>query len=315
MREEWGSECHMDTQIRTPHADRALAALATRQYGVVGRDQAIAAGLTATMIQRRVASGHLAPLHRGVYAVGHWQLRREGFWLAAVLAAGPNAALSHRSAAALHGLLPTDAQIDVSTPRDRRVAGIRVHARRALDAPDLTTVDAIPTTTVARTLLDLASVVRKDRLAKAISEAERQNAFDLKALEAAMARARGRHGCGHRTLRKALEAVRAHGPVLTRSELEDRFLALLDAHRIERPRVNAVLHGLEVDALWPGAKLVVELDGYAYHRHREAFQRDRTRTNDLQAAGYRVLRFTYEDVVARPEEVARRVARLLSPAP
>jgi very-short-patch-repair endonuclease len=229
---------------------------------------------------------------------------------------GPNAALSHRDAAALHGLrLSNGALIDVSTSAARKGGvGVRAHARVTLDLADITTVDAIPVTTVARTLVDLAGIVPPDNLAKTLSEAERLGKLDVRALDAALKRTRGRHGQGHQALSAALAELVHHGPRLTRSELEDRFVALLDAHSLPSPHMNARIEGVEVDALWPAEGVVVELDGYAFHRGARSFQRDREKTNDLLLAGYVVLRFTYEDVVRRPAATAERVARALSRA-
>jgi very-short-patch-repair endonuclease len=294
--------------------DELIARLAAAQHGVVARRQLAAIGVTRSMIETRVGRGLLVPLHRGVYAVGHRRLRREGFWLAAVLAAGPGAALSHRDAAALHGLrLSNRSRIDVTTsrPNVRGTASITVHRTAELDPADLTTIDAIPVTSVARTLVDLA-VIAADHLAAALSEAERQHRLDVVALEAAMARTRNRPGPGHAAIHRALAEHRRCGAQLTRSELERRFLALLDRQRIATPMTNARVAGHEVDAVWPAHKLVVELDGYAFHHDRRAFQRDRTKANDLTAAGFRVLRFTHDDVLRRPAEIAAQLRAVLA---
>jgi predicted transcriptional regulator of viral defense system len=141
------------------HPDEVLRTLAARQHGVVARRQLLAAGLTSKMIERRAAGRQLVALHRGVYAVGHDRLRREGWWMAAVLAAGPGARLSHRDAAALHGFRPPGDHVrwEVTTPgRASSTRTIRVYGTVALDAEDVTSVDGIPVTSVARTLVDLA---------------------------------------------------------------------------------------------------------------------------------------------------------------
>ncbi len=319
MTEEQGLGTAIRTQIPAPHSDQVLAAIAAAQHGVASREQLAGMGLTPSLLKRRVASGHLVPLHRGVYAVGHAQLRREGHWLAAVLAVGPEAALSHRDAAALHCLRASrGSRIDVSTSADRRAAAgpIRIHGQRALAARDVTVVDAIPVTTVARTLVDLAGVVPRQTLSKALSEAERLNVLDVRAIEDVLSRVRGRRGPGIARLRATLETHAALGATLTRSELEDRFVALLDAHHIPRPRLNAWIAaaGVEVDALWPTERLAVELDGYAHHSHRRAFERDREKANALVDLGYRVLRFTHRHVVHEPDATARRVKRALYPS-
>lgn len=264
------------------------------------------------MIGEGVRRGRLVKLHRGVYAVGHARLRREGHWLAAVLAVGPQGVLSHRDAAGLHALRPANhSRIDVTTLSDRRaVPGIRVHRTRSLDAPDITTVQCIPVTTVARTLVDLAGTVPPDHLAKAIKEADRQHRFDLTAVEAALQRTRGRRGPGHRALREAIEEHAALGLDATRSSLEDAFLRLLRDAGLPKPATNADVEGLEVDAVWRKQRIAAELDGWASHHTRHAFQQDRERDATLTAAGWRVVRFTHHDVIRRPDHVLNTLRRL-----
>jgi very-short-patch-repair endonuclease len=233
---------------------------------------------------------------------------------------GPGAVLSHRDAATLHEIRYSNGtRVDVSTARERRGQdGIRIYRRRILAADDVTTVDAIPVTTVARTLLDLAEVLPKAQLSKALDEAERLGKLDVWALDETLERTRGRRGPAHANLRAALAEQAALGATLTRSELEDRFVALLDAHRIPRPRMNAWLGGMEVDALWPEQRLVVELDGYAFHHGRRVFHHDREKANTLVERGYRVLRFTHRHVTRDGARVAERLGRLLAgatPAP
>jgi len=295
----------------------SAVALVEVQHGVVSRQQLLAAAVTSSMIKSRVADGTFIRLHPGVYAVGHRQLRTEGRWLAAVLACGPGAALSHREAAALHGLRPSDRRrIDVTTSRrlrDRR-PGIEIHHTTALDGEDVATAHGIPVTTVARTLVDLADVVSRDSLAKALREAEHLRIVDLRDLEAAMYRTRHRPGRGHAALKAALAEHRRRGTQLTRSVLEDRFLALCERHRLPRPRMNFHIGADEVDACWPDHRLVVELDGWARHRDRQAFQRDRTKSNELLQAGWRVLRFTHDDVVRRAAQTAAAINTLLADA-
>jgi very-short-patch-repair endonuclease/predicted transcriptional regulator of viral defense system len=297
------------------HPDRALGELAARQHGVVARRQLEVAGVTLSMLKSRLASGQLVRLHRGVYAVGHDRLRREGWWMAAVLAVGPGALLSHRDAAALHGLRPPGdhARWEVTTTgRGSSTRTIRVLRTVALDAGDVACIDGIPVTSVARTLVDLAGSVPRSQLAKALDEAERRRVFDLPAIEHAMATTARRRGQGHAELRAALARLAAIGAHVTRSELEDRFVALLDAHDLPRPATNVDVEGMEVDACWRTQRLVVELDGWGAHATRRAFQQDRDRGNDLELAGWRLLRFTWADVTRRADDTAGRVARALA---
>jgi len=318
MHEHTRSATQEAMQPSAPHSNQVVAALAARQHGVVGRRQLLAIGLTPAMVDGRVARGWLIPLHRGVYAVGHRHLRREGHLLAAVLAVGPGTVLSHRSAAALHGIRPsTRPAVDVATPRQGRRGrpGIDVHVTTVLGRGDVTVVDGVPVTTVARTLVDLASVVPADHLAKALDTAERLRILDLRSLRAALRRTRGRRGGGHAALAAALAEHVALGTTLTRSELEARFGRLVRDHALPQPRTNVHVEGIEVDALWPEQRLVVELDGWRYHRTERAFERDRERSNLLVVAGYRVARFTHDDLVRRSDRTAQIIGDLLDTPP
>jgi predicted transcriptional regulator of viral defense system len=201
----------------------ALTELANSQHGVVARRQLGALGLSATMVRDRIERGLLRRLHRGVYAVGHRRLTTNGHALAAVLAIGPGAVLSHRDAARLHDLRPGNhRQTDVTTTRRgcQSTDSIRVHRTTVLTPADVTTVNGIPVTSVARTLVDLAGVVPLDHLAKAVNEAERLRIFDLSALEAAMGRTQQRTGGGHRAIAAALARYRERRLELTRIETE-----------------------------------------------------------------------------------------------
>lgn len=294
-----------------------VAALVDRQYGAVSRRQLLALGVTASMVETRLRRGTLVQLHRGVYAVGHRRLRREGQRVAALLACGPGAALSHREAAALHGLGSSGSdRIDVTATRRvrRPPPGVEVHHRVVLEERDVERIDGMPVTTVARTLVDLAGVVPSEQLAKALREAEHLRTIDMTQLRDAMQRTRTRKGPGHARLTAVLAEHRRRGLQLTRSDLEDRFVALLDAHGLPLPRTNFHVAGQEVDAAWPAALLAVELDGWARHKDRYAFQRDREKGNALTRAGWRLLRFTHDDVVRRPAETAADVRRMLADA-
>lgn len=259
----------------------------------MSRGRLLAAGVTAKTIEARVARGLLISLHRGVYAVGHRRLRREGYWLAAVLAIGPGAVLSHRQAAGLHGFRPANAPIiDVTTEADRRgVPGVRVHRTRTLDPTDVTEVDGIPVTTASRTLVDLAGMVAEDHLAKALREANRLQLLDVRGIERVLARTAHRTGKGHERMREALARYATIAHADTRSTLEDDFLRLIHQAHLPPPQTNVPLCGLKVDALWANERVVVELDGLAYHLNRHAFQTDRERDRKLTLAGYKVLRY------------------------
>jgi very-short-patch-repair endonuclease/predicted transcriptional regulator of viral defense system len=298
----------MRAQTVTPPS--ALADLATSQHGVVARGQLRALGFSESAIGRFVAGGRLLRLHRGVYAVGHTALTRDGRWMAAVLAAGPGAVLSHASAAALWELRPTTGRPHVTVPRAGaapRLHGVTVHrARRAIEA---TAHHGIPVTTPARTLADLAEVAPRRALEKALEQAEALRILDVSALDALAAARPGRRGP---TLAARLAHAHDLTATLTRSELEDAFLRLCARHGLPRPQVNARVEGLEVDFSWPAHRLVVEVDGFRHHGTRAAFERDRARDVALTAGGWRVVRFTDRHVKGEPATVAASLARLLS---
>lgn len=272
------------------HADREreIPDLADRQHGVVATWQLIRFGFTHDDIRYRARTGRLHRKHRGVYAVGHGKLTPNGHRMAAVLAYGPDAVLSHRSAAAQWGIGPGSWKIDVTTPRSRRSRqGIRCHTA-ALHPEDIATRNGIPLTSVARTILELASVLSQHGLTRLIEDAERAELIDLRALERAIARRPRAKGI--RRLGAVLETYR--GAADTRSQLERDFRALIVAAGLPEPQYNVVVAGLTVDVYWPEWKLVVELDGRRYHTSPHQFETDRLRDATLQKAGLRVLRVT-----------------------
>ncbi len=289
--------------------------LAARQHGVVGVRQLYELGLSDDWVASRVSEGWLHRVHRGVYAVGNPRLSARGHWMAAVVACGPSALLSHRSAAALWGLvkpniaLPAEeTHVSVTARGNRSRAGIALHRRELTDA-DRTEREGIPVTGVELTLLDLGTDVRGRPLERAIDEAVHRGLLTESAIELALDRFAGRRGAG--ALRTALD-LRGGVSTRTRSELEERFLALCRSHHLPQPVFNAPLHGLTVDCLWAEARLVVELDGQRSHATRRAFQADRDRDSLLAVHGYVTLRFTWHDVTQRPAVVAHRLRQVLA---
>jgi Transcriptional regulator, AbiEi antitoxin/Protein of unknown function (DUF559)/AbiEi antitoxin C-terminal domain len=286
-----------------------LARLAQRQYGVITREQLLALGIGPHGIAERLRTGRLHRLHRGVYAVGHIVLKPEGHRLAAVLACGEGAVVSHVSAAAHWGIRQSAAAvIDVTVPTSagrRRRPGLRVHRSARLGPDDVSVHEGIPTTTVARTLVDLADVLPPQSLKRAIDEADYQRLLDMTALLAAVQRTPGRRGT------RVLELATAPSE-LTRSDLEQRFLEILERHGLPRPLVNATIEGYEVDFAWPEQKLIVELDGFAAHGRRSAFERDRLRDRRLARAGYGTLRLTDRMVRYDEEAIVADLAAFLS---
>jgi very-short-patch-repair endonuclease len=291
--------------METENAQPGLVELARRQWGVVTREQLMQSGLRTRGISDWVRSGRLVRLHRGIYAYGHDRLRVEGRWLAAVLACGPGAVLSHGSGAGLWEIRQSNsAFVDVTVPsragRIRR-KGIRVHRSGRLTSEEVTMRSGIPVTTVARTLLDLADVLDGQALRRAVTEAEYRGRFDLTSLNAVVEANPGRRG------RRVLEAAGARRH-RTRSPLEDRFLRFMERYGVEDPRTNAWIEGHEVDFVWTRAGLVVELDGVAAHTTRAALNADRLRDRRLWRAGLRTIRLTSE-ALEDPEAVLADLAQ------
>ncbi len=252
-------------------------------------------------------------VHQGVYAVGHRALSREGRWMAAVLAAGPGSALSHHSAAALWGIRDTArADADVVSARRVRRPGFTPHRAR-VPRDELTLALRIPVTTVARTLLDLAAVLSSTQLEHAINAAEVRRLGDSPSLDALLHRYPGRRGVAEI---KAIIRGRDLGATGTRSELEDRFIAFLESAALPRPQTNASLEAaglwLEVDCLWRIPRLIVELDGYAFHGSADAYEHDRARDRALSVAGWRVVRVTWRQLHDDPGALAADLRRLLT---
>src|SRR4051812_41063635 len=303
-----------EAQLVTTPVDRAIAALAARQYGLVTRAQLRALGLGDTAIGKRAAAGRLHRVHRGVYAVGHRVLPARGAWMAATLACGDGAVLSHAAAGALWELRPSDGvvvDVTVLAAGGRRRPGLRVHRDPALARDEVTRRHGIPVTTVARTLLDLAATLPPRALHRAIEEAAIARRLDLPVLDALVTRHAGHHRAAK--LRAALDAPRP-GATLPRSELEERSLALCATHGLPSPAVNRVVAGLEVDFVFAPLRLVVETDGWRFHGTRAAFERDRARDATLTRAGYRTLRLTHRQLVTEPSGVAATVAAALAAA-
>ena len=302
-------ECALDPvirgELRTRPVDELIAALAERQHGMVARRQLVALGVGSRATDHRLKCGRLHPVHRGVCAVGHRVITQRGRWMAAVLASGSGGVLSHRSAAALWGIRPTSrTSVDVTTPR-RLHARPGLHPHRAvLPTDEMTVHDGIPTSTPARTLLDLAGVVPGQALERALDEAE---ILRLPGPQPLLERYPRRRGAAN--LRLLLLTSRS--PTPTRTVLEDRFHTFVDHHRLPRPETNTLVDVYEVDAVWRDARLIVELDGFATHGTRRAFERDRERDRRLAAAGWCVIRLTWRQL-AGGEALAYELRELLT---
>jgi very-short-patch-repair endonuclease len=268
-------------------------------------------GLEPGAIDRRVQAQRLHVIHRGVYAVGHTRLCREGRWLAAVLACGEGAVLSHRSAAALWGIRPYRGRIEVIAEHAHRRQGSPFVARRSsLEPGERTEHGNVPCTTVERTLIDLATVVKPHQIDRALREAEFLRIVDFDELRRMLDDCPRKRGTAN--LRKAVNRADeslAH----TRSDLEDRFRALVLDANLPTPQYNATLElselTIQADVVWRDHKVIVELDGYGAHITRDQFRADRARDRAAQLEGWRVLRYTWADIDRR---AARQLERLLN---
>jgi predicted transcriptional regulator of viral defense system len=304
---------HGMRELEPTPPDVAVAELAVAQWGVVSAAQLHALGVGRSGVTRRLQRGRLRRVHRGVYAVGGAVLPREGRLLAAVMACGPGAVLSHLSAAVHWNLLNYDApQPHVTAPATRSGApGIRLHRTRSLDAQDTTSHHGIPITTVHRMLLDIAADVPARDLERALAQAERLELYDHRAIEGVIERSNGQRGT------KRLAQAIADDPQFTRSELEARMRRLARKLGLPKPEFNATLDapdhpGIEVDCYFRAHRLVVETDGWDTHRTRQAFEADRAKDAALTAAGYTVVRFTWRQLRYDPETVAARLEAILA---
>ncbi len=299
----------MRHQDRT--AERELARLASRSHGVVTRAQAIAAGITVSEIRHRLASGALLREHRGVYRVGHRAPSIEARYLAAVWACGPEALLIGRAAGHVLGILKGPAPApEVLTQTQRRVPGVITRRSRGTDRRRGMTWRAIPVTTVAETIVDLAAVLASDELARVCHEAGVRHGTTPRQVEAVLVRRPGRPGA--RRLRTVL-----HGDELvTLSKLERRFLQVLEREGLELPQqTNRPAGGRRVDCRWPARRLTIEVDGYRYHHSRHAWEQDRRREREARARGDEFRRFTYGDVFEQPALMLAELRALLPNAP
>jgi very-short-patch-repair endonuclease len=271
--------------------DRVIANMAARQHGVVSGAQLKTAGIDKDGISRRLRAGRIHRIHRSVYAVGHRRLTFEGRCMAAVMALGDGAVVSHQSAAALWGLLkPSSGPIHITLPGGggrRKRRGITIHRSHSLIAGVSIRRNGIAVTKATRTLRDLHR-----KASQPVYRAAVRRALDKRLISSAQ-------------LRSEEE--------LTRSDLEKLMLRLCRRHRLPQPEVNARVGPYEVDFLWRDQKVIVETDSWRHHGDRAAFEADRARDARLESLGYRVLRFTWRQVGDDPRTVAEVLRRLLDP--
>ena len=301
--------------LRARGRDHVIAAIADEQYGVVSYAQLIDAGIGPSAIHTRVRRHQLHRLHRGVYAVGHTALVPLAREMAALLACGRCAVISHLSAGVLWRILEllegAAPPVDVTVPRGaaRARPGLTVHRTRDLGRDEVRMMQGIALTSPARTLLDLAEVLTGRELEAAYGEAIVRRLTSEAALRRLIGARPGRRGAA--PLQSLLD--RQAGPSLTRSQAEERFLALVRQAGFPHPEVNVRLGGHLVDFLWRDERLVVEVDGYRFHSSRAAFERDRLRDAALEEAGLWVIRVTWRQLTEQPYALVARLARALRP--
>lgn len=291
--------------------EAAVARLASVRQGMVTTRQLMDAGFGRNAITRRVAGGWLIRRHTGVYQLGV-HAGPYGDEMAALLACGSGAVLCRWASTAVFDLCARgDQPVDVMVPVDfaGHPVGVRRHCSRRLPPGDVVERYGMPVTTPARTLLDLAATTPRRQLERLVEEAQVKRLASYGELLAVVERGSGRRGVGK--LRDIVALLDA--PSFTRSEAERRLLDLVRAAGLPAPRTNVCVVGVEVDALWPERRLVVEVDGYAFHGTRAAFERDRRRDARLLVAGYRVIRLTWRQLTREPRQVIGLLTAALAP--
>lgn len=304
----------IDGLRRSRGADAEVGELARRQHGVVGRRQLLAMGIGEDAIDRRLALGRLYRIQDGVYAVGSRLIPKEGWWMAAVLASGSTAVLSHHSAAALWGLRSyTERAVEVTSPSKSTSSKLVRRHHKALPADEVTVKEGIPVTTVPRTIFDLAATEPFDVVKSLLREAEFRELHDRLSLWDLIERYPGRRGI--RKVRTGLEGLKDEPVDERKSRLEERFDPFLRKHRLPRPRFNHWItvggKRFQVDCHWPGTNKIVELDGWQGHKTRTAFREDRARDRILTVHGYSVTHITWNQLDDEPEAIASDLRVLL----
>jgi very-short-patch-repair endonuclease len=291
-----------------------LAEIAGRQHGIVARSQVEGLGLSGNSIDRWVRVGRLHRLHPGVYAVGHSAITGRGRSMAAVLASGEGAVLSHQTASALWGIWGSGTGVvHVTVPRKTRSQGSISRHFGVLPTDEVTVRDGIPVTSAARAVLDLAGDKGEAAAETALREMEYLGIYGNVSLPALLERYPRHRGAG--IVRVCLERLSDDPGGRIRSTLEESFLPFLDQHRIPRPRLNPWLsvgeHRFQVDCLWPEARLIGELDGFASHGTKRAFGDDKARDRRLLTASFRVVRITPAQLRSEPLAIAADLGALL----
>jgi uncharacterized protein DUF559/putative AbiEi antitoxin of type IV toxin-antitoxin system/transcriptional regulator with AbiEi antitoxin domain of type IV toxin-antitoxin system len=295
-----------------PPLGKRIGALLRRQHGVVSRAQLLALGFSVEAIKTWIRNGVLVRVERAVYALGHEKLTDEGRWMAALLARGPEAVLSHRTAGMHWGIWRRGSPlIELSVPRrnaPKSRGRVTVHRCAALTGQDTTRKGNIPITRPARTALDIAETATTRETERTVDEIERLRLCSVNQLRDVIERSPGRIGAAN--LAAVLDDHEA-GTTASANDFEELFLALCREYGSPQPEVNVWLGPYKVDFIWREARVIVETDGRETHLTRKAFEADRARDADLTTAGWRVLRFTWRQLTREPEWVAETLLKVL----
>jgi hypothetical protein len=296
--------------VRDRDATATIRALAEAQHGVVSTRQILESGIGEDTLRSRWEGRLLIPLFQGVFALGHQRLTSEGRWMAAVLACGPGAFLSHFSAGHLWNMCGSYGPVEVlRRSGGARHKGVRLHQTRRLEPYEATVERGIPVTSVERTLLDLAARMDTKQTERTLVQAYKSGRLSWSALDRVLCRRKGRKGAGR--LRRI--AAEIDPRVLeTRSVNEIDFLTLWRETRLPLPAVNVLVEGHLVDFLWPRQKVVVETDSWGHHGDRPTFESDHQTDVDLVSAGYDVHRATYKMLERNPDRFLQNVRRALA---
>ncbi|MGK2933093.1 MAG: DUF559 domain-containing protein [Solirubrobacterales bacterium] len=300
---------------------RTAIELANRQRGIVTRRQLLQRGLPARTIANAVERLNLFPVFDGVYLVGRPHLSQEALLRASLFAAGEGAVLARRTAASLWGILDHRNPIEVfrsgrgGVQRARlRVSGqswwprLVVSRSKALTPADGSSIRGLAVTSAERTLLDCAALLLEERFRWAFLEADRLDLLKDSKLSELARLTQGRKGGGQF---RAMVLRRLPDIGQTRSLLEAIVLDLVHTGAIPQPEINRKTHAYRPDFRWVTRMVLVEADGYEFHRGREAFENDILRANRLRAEGWTVLRLTWRMVTERPDEVALMIRRAI----
>lgn len=288
--------------------DLAIAHIAGGQHGNITLEQLVAHGLSRGQIAYRIKIGRLHAVFRGVYSVGRPPKTAHEYAMAAVLACGEGAALSHHSALALWGLTEWRwSGIHVTVPADRRPKAIKVHIARGLASRDIRTHEGVRMTSPARTILDCAPSLTDNQLSRAVNDGRRSRQAHLRPWHLRDVVERFPRHPGAKALQRFLDIK--GGP--TRSDWEDTFPTFCRQFDLPEPVMSTYVAGHEADALWPEHKIIIELDSWDFHQDRDAFESDRDRDADTLAAGYLTVRITWERIEQRSAREATRLREII----